>query len=88
MAATAVYIVELLPEKSVSITIDFAENYSCFCQNEIRVANDSVNIHPCICVFRCPKVNELVDECVDVVSDDLNHDSHAVHVFLNHVLQH
>ncbi|MEW8341728.1 MAG: hypothetical protein AB2708_17930, partial [Candidatus Thiodiazotropha taylori] len=80
-----------LPENSVSITIDFAENYTCFCLNEIQGAHwskDSMTIHPCICLYKCPKDDELVDECVDIVSDDLTHDSHAVYVFLTHVIRH
>lgn len=80
-----------LPEKSVSLTIDFAENYTCFCQNEIQGAHwskDSVTIHPCVCVYHCPSDNELVSEYVDIVSDDLNHDSHAVHTFVDQVIKH
>lgn len=80
-----------LPENAVSMTIDFAENYTCFCQNEIQGAHwskDSVTIHPCVCVYRCPRDHELVNEYVDMVSDDLKHNAHAVHVFTDKVMHH
>ena len=80
-----------LPDKTVSLTIDFAENYTCFSQNEIQGAHwakDSVTIHPCIALYRCPRDNEIVDECIDIISDDLLHDSHAVHCFMTKVIHH
>ncbi|XP_048756194.2 uncharacterized protein LOC125666908 isoform X1 [Ostrea edulis] len=79
------------PEKSVVMTIDFAENYTCFSQNEIQGAHwakDSVTIHPCVVLYRCPNDGEIVDECVDIVSDDLCHDSHAVNFFTKSVMKH
>ncbi|CAC5398487.1 Fibropellin-3 [Mytilus coruscus] len=57
------------PENSIVLTIDFAENFSCFSQNEIQGAHwakDSVTIHPCIALYRCPKDGEIVDECIDI----------------------
>ena len=79
------------PEKAVVLTIDFAENYTCFSQNEIQGAHwtkDSVTIHPCIALYRCPKDNVIIDECVDIISNDLLHDSHAVHKYTTEVMQH
>jgi len=64
------------------ITADFAENYVCFAQNEIQGdhwANDSVTIHPTIVRYQCQECpDSIVDELVDLTSQDLNHDAHAV----------
>ncbi|XP_063445276.1 uncharacterized protein LOC134725403 isoform X1 [Mytilus trossulus] len=79
------------PQNSIVLTIDFAENFSCFSQHEIQGAHwakDSVTIHPCIALYRCPKDGHIVDECIDIVSNDLLHDNHAVHTFLLEVVNH
>ena len=47
-----------------------------------------VTIHPCIALYRCLKDNVIIDECVDIISKDLSHDSHAVHKYTTEVMQH
>ncbi|CAC5359972.1 unnamed protein product [Mytilus coruscus] len=80
--------------KQLIIVIDFAENYSCFSQNEIQGAHwakDSVTIHPCVCtyMYNCQEHGKVqVEEIVDIISNDLIHDSHAVHTFTKKVMDH
>ena len=81
-----------VPLDCVVITADFAENYTCFQQNEIQGAHwakDSVTVHPTVVRYNCAECpGEVVEEVVDVVSDDLQHDTHSVHEFLNTVFKH
>ena len=75
-----------IKNKQVMITADFAENYSCFNQNEVQGAHwthNSVTIHPTIINYRCPDDGEIIEEAVDIVTDDLNHDAHAVNKFIH-----
>ncbi|XP_052097320.1 glutamic acid-rich protein-like, partial [Mytilus californianus] len=75
------------PEKTVVLTMDFAENFSCFSQNEIQGAHwakDSVTIHPVIARYQCKNQecnNSMVDDIIDIISNDLQHDVHAVQKF-------
>jgi hypothetical protein len=74
-----------LKEKQIIVTADFAENFICFNQNEIQGAHwmrNSVTIHPTIvtCNYMCPD-NQIVEECIDIISDDLVHDAHAFQHF-------
>lgn len=39
-------------------------------------------------MYRCPKHQEVVDECIDIISDDQLHDTHAVHTFMTKIIQH
>ncbi|XP_069115710.1 uncharacterized protein [Argopecten irradians] len=69
--------------------MDFAENFTCFSQNEVQAAHwaqNSVTLHPVIARYKCPECNDdIIEESIDVVSDDLTHDCHAVHVFTDKV---
>ncbi|CAC5385707.1 unnamed protein product [Mytilus coruscus] len=62
------------PEKTVVLTMDFAENFSCFSQNEIQGAHwakDSVTIHPVIARYQCKNQecnNSMVDDIIDVIN--------------------
>lgn len=79
------------PPKSVVITADFAENYSCFAQNEIQGAHwakDSITVHLTLTQYICPDCPEVVEEYVDIISNDLIHDSHAIHKFLEIIFKH
>lgn len=51
-------------------------------------AKDSVTIYPCIAFYKCPEDDQVTDEYIDIISDDLGHDSHAVHAFMTKVIKH
>lgn len=72
------------------VTADFAENFTCFNQNEIQGAHcmrNSVTIHPTIVNYVCPD-NQIIEECVDILSDDIVHDAHAFQYFFKVIHQH
>lgn len=85
------YLTKNIPLNTVAMAIDFAENYSCTSQNEVQSAHwskESVTIHPAIVYYRCPDCQDFVEECCDIVSEDLTHDAHAVNVFLHRIFAH
>ena len=64
-----------VPEKSLVMAIDFAENFTCFSQHEFQGANwahDAVTIHPAITYYNCTKLDDhaVIEVCVHVISDD------------------
>ncbi|XP_070549459.1 RE1-silencing transcription factor A-like [Ptychodera flava] len=77
------------PSDTVVLCMDFAENYTCQLQNEVQAAHwthTQVTIHPVIAYYK--ENGKEVREAIVFVSDDLNHDSHAVHVFTGIVNTH
>ena len=75
-----------IPDGRAAITIDFAEKKTCISQNEVQWAywaKDSVTIHPEIVYYRCLADGGIVEEAVDIISNNLKHDIHAVHEFMN-----
>jgi hypothetical protein len=70
----------------------YAENFTCFSQNEIQGAHwmrNSVTVHPTILNYNSPECpDSIVEECVDIISDDLVHDAHAFQHFLQVIHQH
>lgn len=75
---------ENLPEKWVLFVMDFAENYSCFYQDEAQSVHwnqKQVTIHPIVAYYHCPDDGEVMRESVMCISSDLKHDSHAVQHF-------
>ena len=82
---------ENVPPNALVLTMDFAENYTCFAQHEVQGAHwakTSCTIHPTVALYRCPDDHTIVEETVDVISDDLIHDSHAVNAFLQAIFNH
>ena len=83
-------------EKYVVLTMDFAENLTCFSQNETHWAHwakDSVTIHPAIIRYKCQKCTDsdlpvIVDGIIDMISHNLQHGCHAVHHFLKLIFKH
>ena len=72
-----------LPEGWAIATCDFAENFQCKFQNEPQSAHWSykqVTVYPVVVHFRCPEAGcqQLRRDCLVFLSDDLNHDSHAL----------
>ncbi|XP_070564656.1 trichohyalin-like [Ptychodera flava] len=77
------------PSDTKVLCMDFAENYTCQLQNEVQAAHwthTQVTIHPVIAYYK--EKGKEVREAIIFVSDDLNHDSHAVHVFTGIVNTH
>lgn len=48
---------------------------------------NSVTIHPTIVNYVCPD-NQIIEECVDILSDDIVHDAHAFQYFFKVIHQH
>ncbi|XP_070201835.1 uncharacterized protein [Littorina saxatilis] len=75
---------ENLPDKWVLFVMDFAENYSCFYQDEAQSAHwnqNQVTIHPVVAYYVCPDDKEIMRESFICVSSDLKHDANAVQHF-------
>ena len=69
------------------ITLDFAENYSFECQDEVQGAhwtNNQATVHPFVIYYK--KNDELLSKSFCVISDSLKHDATAVHSFLEIII--
>ena len=67
--------------------MDFAENYSCSAHDEAQSAywtTEQVTIHPFMAFINSSDSSSAFteNEAVIIISNDLKHDSHAVHNFL------
>ena len=78
------------PQRWVVLNLDFSENNSCISQMEIQTAHwghNQATIHPIISYYNCNldgcQLNDHVQETLLFISDDLNHDSHAVNCFIH-----
>ena len=72
-----------LPDHTVLMVLDFAENYRTSYQNEVQSAHWSYNqvtVHPLVCYYKCPnpQCEEQTTESVVIISSDLIHDADAV----------
>lgn len=75
---------ENLPNNWILICMDFAENFGCFYQDEVQGVHwtrQQVTIHPIVAYYHCPDDGDITTESMVFISDDLTHDSHAVHHF-------
>ncbi|XP_021340435.1 uncharacterized protein LOC110441574 [Mizuhopecten yessoensis] len=84
-------LVKHVANKQVVIIADFAENYTCFSQNEIQGAHwmrNLVTVHPTITFYRCPEDGEITEEAIYIVSDDNIHNADAFHTFHKKIIQH
>ncbi|KAK7119480.1 hypothetical protein R3I94_021351 [Phoxinus phoxinus] len=84
---------EKLPNTWSLFIMDFAENYLCISQDEIQPAHWStqqITVHPIICYYKCPTEGHeyTIQEALVFVSDDLNHDTNAVHHFETLAIKH
>ena len=82
-----------LPDNWSLFVLDFAENYACISQDEIQSAHwaiQQVTVHPIVCYYKCNEEEHthLVQEALVFLSDDLTHDSHAVHHFESLAVKH
>ena len=76
-----------VPRNSIVVYMDFSENYSTFYQEEISSAHwmkNLITIHPLVAFYRCPTCDDDTSQVMDVlifISDDNQHDHHAVQSF-------
>ena len=71
-------------DNSLVMTMDFAENFSCFYQDKAMSAHwtkNQVTIHPIVTFYACPEDQEVMKESFLFISSDLKHDSDAVQHF-------
>ena len=77
-----------VPENSVVVHMDFSENYATFYQQEISSAHwmkNLVTVHPIVAFYSCRECGNAARTVMDVLvflSDDNNHDHHAVQTFV------
>lgn len=79
------------PAETVAVVMDFAENYACTFQEEVQSAHwhhQQVTIHPISCYYRCRHCEDKIYESLIFVSDDQQHDHHAVHPFFTLAMNH
>lgn len=77
----------LKPEQAV-VQVDFAENYTCFQQDEIQAAHwsqDQVTLFPVV-IWTKNSENKTICNSYAIVSDDHSHDKKSVAVFMDKVL--
>ena len=82
-----------LPDNWSIFVLDFADNYACISQDEIQSAHwaiQQVTVHPIVCYCKCNEEEHthLVQEALVFLSDDLTHDSQAVHHFESLAVKH
>ena len=78
-----------VPEDTVVMVCDFAENFTCFFQDEVQSVHwtrNQVTIHPLVTYYRCRDDGLIIKESFIAISDDLKHDCHAVYTFMARVI--
>ncbi|KAJ8050249.1 hypothetical protein HOLleu_03381 [Holothuria leucospilota] len=84
-------------EKEVIMVMDFAENYQCLMQQQQEVQSAhwyqaQITLHPVIAYYKCEEEScenaGPVRECMDIISEDMTHDSHAVAHFVTKAVHH
>ena len=75
------------------MVLDFAENFTCTFQDEVQAAHwhhEQVTLHPIVSYYQCPQdeCEETVTESMVFISNDKNHDHHAVFQFTREALRH
>ena len=68
----------------VAVVSDFSENYFFIFQNSvlgIHWNNDLATIYPFVCYFKSSETSEVEKLCFAVISDELTHNTVAVHYF-------
>ncbi|XP_033638655.1 uncharacterized protein LOC117299279 [Asterias rubens] len=72
------------PAGWVIMVLDFAENYACRYQDEIQSVHwghDSATLRPIVAYYQCPKCQQPTTVSMIMITEDNNHDHHAVHSF-------
>ena len=87
--AQASYLTDLkenLPANEAIVLLDFAENYSFIAQDVVQSHhwnNAQATLHPFVVYYRDPASGELKHLNLCVISDEMKHDTLAVHAFLS-----
>ena len=82
-----------VPADSVVMHLDFSENYSTFYQQEISSAHwmkNLITVHPFVVFYKCPDCGDGAKPVSDVLvflTDDTQHDHHAVQEFMTKALK-
>ena len=78
----------LKPNEAV-VQVDFAENYTCYHQDEVQSAHwnhQQVTVFPVVIWSKKANSNETICESHAIVSDDRRHDKRSITVFMGRVL--
>ncbi|XP_041372135.1 uncharacterized protein LOC121385498 [Gigantopelta aegis] len=79
------------PRTTVSMVLDFAENFTCSNQDEVQAAHwyhEQVTVHPIVTYYVCPFCEETISESLVFISDDRHHDFNAVFHFTKVAIDH
>ncbi|XP_070203171.1 uncharacterized protein [Littorina saxatilis] len=79
------------PPKTVGMVLDFAENFNCTYQDEVQSAHwhhELATVHPIVTYYAYAHCQECVTESLVFISDDKQHDHHAVHHFTTAAVEH
>ena len=81
------------PPATVGMVLDFAKNFTCTFQDEVQAAHwhhEQVILHPIVSYYQCTQdeCEETVTESMVFISNDKNHDHHAVFQFTREALRH
>ena len=81
--------VQHLKANEAVVQIDFAENYTCFQQDEVQAAHwsqDQVTLFPVV-IWTKTEENKIITSSHVIVSDDHSHEKNSVAVFMDTVLR-
>ena len=79
------------PRGVVGMVLDFAENFTCWNQDEVQSAHwhhQQATVHPIVSYYCCETCGETVTESLVFISDDRQHDYNAVHAFTREAVGH
>lgn len=80
------------PKGTVTMVLDFTENYTCLAQDQVQAGHwhhDQATLHPIVTSYLCTKCSSphKIMHSLVYVSDDMDHDYHAVHKFHTEAVQ-
>lgn len=79
---------KLQPHQAICV-VDFAENFMCHGAADAQstyFGRNAITVHPMVVIFS--EDYPVVRDAVDIISDDLKHDSDAVYIFLDTLSRH
>ncbi|XP_045207653.2 uncharacterized protein LOC123559695 [Mercenaria mercenaria] len=84
-------LVKDVPHNWVVFCMENSENYQCLYQDEAQSAHwshDQATLFSIVAYSKCPACKEIMHESLVFVSDEKQHDSHAVHHYVTLANQH